>query len=141
MGGHEDDPDYVRRVQARISSLGLEERVSLLGHVDDLDAFIEATDVVVVPSVGHEGQPTAILDALARDRPVIVREHIWSDDFEGLPVVPYRHAAELPGLLKAVPALPVNVSELPKRFGPDQVLDAFERAAREIRDRPRSRSS
>ena len=43
VGGHEDDPEYVRRVRARISSLGLEERVSLLGHVDDLDAFIEAT--------------------------------------------------------------------------------------------------
>jgi glycosyltransferase involved in cell wall biosynthesis len=135
IGGHEDDPSYAGLARERIASLGLGDRVTLLGHVDDLDEFMAACDAIVVPSVGREGQPTVILDALARDRPVIVREHVWSDDFEGLPVFPYRDASDLPGRLDSVAETHVNLAELQGRFGPQQVLDAFEAAAEDVRGR------
>jgi glycosyltransferase involved in cell wall biosynthesis len=141
VAGHEDHPSYALLVRERIASLGLDDRVSLLGHVDDLDEFMAMCDVLIVPSVGREGQPTAILDALACDRPVIVRDHIWSDDFEGLPVVPYRDASELPPLLESVSRMHADVTELARRFGPHQVLEAFEHAAAVIRARRSERRS
>jgi glycosyltransferase involved in cell wall biosynthesis len=139
IGGSADDPQYLRVIEQRVSSLGIADTVSLLGHVDDLSAFMAAVGVIVVPSVGREGQPTVILDALSHDRPVIVREHVWSTDFAGLPVIPYRDASDLARLLATVPKLPVDLEELPSRFGAQQVLDAFEAAADGIRGRRRPR--
>ncbi len=79
-----------------------------------------------MPSIGTEGQPTVIVEGLARGLPVIVRRPIWSRDFEGLPVLPYANPDELAAAIaqaqKLAPAAP---EELERRFGPEQALDAL----------------
>jgi glycosyltransferase involved in cell wall biosynthesis len=137
VGGNTDDTAYARRIEERIVALGLEGSISILGHVSDVRAFLGEVDVLLVPSIGNEGQPTVILEALASDRPAIVRRHVWSDDFEGLPVFPYGDASDLAGLLKDLPRLPVDPEKLRRRFGPMQVLTAFETAAGQSRTKRR----
>ena len=77
-------------MERRISELGLTDRVRLVGETDDVPGFLGSVDVLVVPSVGKEAQPTAIIEALAHGVPVIVRDPLYSPDFEGLPVASSR---------------------------------------------------
>src|SRR6266536_3314053 len=99
VGGKREKESYVRTVEARLEALGLDQRVRLAGHVEDLGAFFAEIDALVVPSVGNEGQPTVIVEALAHGRPAIVREPIWSREFEGLPVFPYWDGSDLERVL------------------------------------------
>ncbi|MCJ7601953.1 MAG: glycosyltransferase [Desulfobulbaceae bacterium] len=50
--------------------LGIENEVSLLGHVADIPKFLAALDGFVMPS-RHEGFPLAVLEALAAGLPVV----------------------------------------------------------------------
>ena len=125
MAGDLQDPVYVEEVEDAIASAGLANRVRLLGHTDDVPGFLAAVDVLVVPSSGTEGQPTAILEALACGRPVVVRRPVWSRDFEGLPVVAYDRREELAAALQRLPAAAAQHDELRRRFGPEQVLAAL----------------
>lgn len=119
VGGDAQDAEYAAAVHAAAG-----ERVELLGHVDDLVAFLGRADVVVVPSVGHEAQPTVIVEALAAGRPVVVRAPIHSADYEGLPVFPY---GDLQGALAAALAAPApNRALVRERFGAAQALAAIE---------------
>jgi glycosyltransferase involved in cell wall biosynthesis len=127
------DPDYVEMVRERVSVHGVSERVELLGEVADVPGFLASIDVMVMPSVGNECQPTAILEALERGRPVVVRAQLWSSDFEGLPVVPYRNSDDLGEALQRASARPVPPwDELEERFGPRQALEGIEAAASRI---------
>lgn len=63
---------------ARIATLGLEDRVQLLGEVSDPLAFLPAATLVVQPS-RSEGFGSSVLDALAAGRPVV------ASDTGGLP--------------------------------------------------------
>lgn len=122
------DPAYTARLRGRIGALGLDDRVALLGRVDDVPAFLGGIGVLVVPSTGNEGQPTVILEALAAGVPVVVRRPVWSSDFDGLPVASYETPGELAVALAASPE-PTGAAELERRFGPDQALAALEAAA------------
>ena len=125
------DAAYTASVRDRIAAHDLASRVSLLGGVTDVRAFIAGVDVVVVPSTATEGQPTVVLEALAHGRPVIVREHIWQSGYEGLPVRHYADHEELARALTA-PAPPgVPAAALTARFDPAAVLATLERAARD----------
>lgn len=75
-----DDPAqaaYGDAVRARISALGLGERVRLTGHRDDARAIISAADLLVLPSVadargmGREGFGLTGVEALAAGTPVV----------------------------------------------------------------------
>jgi glycosyltransferase involved in cell wall biosynthesis len=127
-GGRQDE-QYALAVERRISDLGLQDRVRLLGQVDELGAFFDEIDTLVVPSVGNEGQPTVILEALAHGRPVIVREPMWSHAFDGLPVVSYRDALDLRVALTRLPPARVSPTDLARRFGPNSAIEAIEAAA------------
>jgi glycosyltransferase involved in cell wall biosynthesis len=129
VGAGRQVENYAAEVERRIAAAGLQKRVHLLGHVDELAAFFAEIDVLVVPSVGAEGQPTVILEALAYGRPVIVRESVWSSDFDGLPVVAYRDARELREALRGLEPATVAPEELARRFGPGSVIEAIEAAA------------
>jgi glycosyltransferase involved in cell wall biosynthesis len=122
VGGDAQDADYAAAVRAAAG-----ERVELLGHVDDVTAFLGRTDVVVVPSVGHEAQPTVIIEALAAGRPVVVREPIHSSDYAGLPVFAYGDLDA--ALTAALAAPPPDPGLLRERFGPAQALAAIEATA------------
>lgn len=130
VAGGAQDVGYARQVNDAVSARGLGDRVTLLGQVSDPVSFLDSIDVLVVPSIGLEAQPTVILEALARGRPVVVREPIWSPDFRDLPVTAYRTPSDLPRALEqATNAPPADPSIVRERFGPAQALAGIERAA------------
>ena len=53
------------------SSLGIAERVALVGHQHEMCRFYESLDVMVLPSVSGEGLPLSILEAMATGLPVV----------------------------------------------------------------------
>jgi glycosyltransferase involved in cell wall biosynthesis len=119
VAGAAQDPSYAAAVRASAGA-----RVELLGHLDDVAGLLRGIDVVVVPSVGHEAQPTVILEALAAGRPVVVREAIHSSDYAALPVFPY---GDLQAAVAAALAAPApDRALLRERFGVAQALAALE---------------
>ena len=135
LGGPAQDRTYVRALQDRISFHGLEDRIRLIGEIEDVPAFLAQLDALVMPSTGSEAQGRVIIEALAHAVPVIVREHIYSADFEGLPVAPYRGARDLSEALGRLPTEPAQVQELIRRFGPEQAIEGIEAAAQLARAR------
>jgi glycosyltransferase involved in cell wall biosynthesis len=129
IGGPAQDSAYAQRVEERLTGLGLEARVSLVGQIDDVPGFMRSIDALVVPSTGSEGQPTTIIEALAYGCPCLVRRPLWSRDFEGLPVVPYEGTAELEQRLRELPLDAAPAEEIRRRFGPQQALDVIRAAA------------
>jgi glycosyltransferase involved in cell wall biosynthesis len=120
---------YEARVTARVAELGLGDRVQLLGAVTDVPGFLDLADVLVVPSTGREGQPTAIIEALARGLAVLVREPILSDDFGGMPVRAYRDASDFGAALIALRPWLAPVEDMRRRFGVDQAINGLLAAA------------
>ena len=57
-------------LEKQIAGLGLEARVTLLGHRSDVPALLACCDVFVLPSL-HEGLPLAILEAMNSGVPVV----------------------------------------------------------------------
>jgi glycosyltransferase involved in cell wall biosynthesis len=135
IAGGRQDASYASRVERRIADLGLTDRVSLIGETEDVPGFLSSVDVLVVPSTGKEAQPTAIIEALAHGVPVVVRDPLFSPDFEGLPVASYGAASELGEALRAPRPSPAPVEELIRRFGPDQAIAGIDAAAQLARAR------
>lgn len=57
-------------IETRISELGLDRIVHLLGTVTNAPAFLAAMDVVVLPSL-EEGLPNAVIESMAAAKPVV----------------------------------------------------------------------
>jgi glycosyltransferase involved in cell wall biosynthesis len=127
VAGARQDEAYARTVEERAARAGLAGRVTLLGPVDDVPAFLGAIDTLVVPSTGREGQPTVILEGLATGAPVVVRRPIMSPDFAGLPVFAYDDAGGLATVLARRDS--ADVGDLRARFGVGQVLAGIEALA------------
>jgi glycosyltransferase involved in cell wall biosynthesis len=123
------DAGYEARLRRRIEELGLGAVVVLTGPRPALDVLAEA-DALVVPSVGHEGQPTVIVEALAAGVPVILRSPLWSAAYAGLPVSSYASPDELAAVLERPPDGPASSELVAERFGPHQFLSALEAASR-----------
>ncbi len=64
-----DGPDRPA-IEERRAALGLEGRVELLGHRDDVPALLAAADAFVLPT-DWEGLPYAVLEAMAAGLPVV----------------------------------------------------------------------
>jgi len=124
------DADYVEEVRERCRVHGLTDRVELLGEVASVEDFLTSVDILVVPSVAREAQPTVILEGLACGRPVLVRSHIWAPDYEGLPVADYADAQELAQRLSGPWPAPASAAELIARFHPAGVVQTLEQIAR-----------
>ncbi len=119
VAGPPQDEAYAGRVRARA-----DERVQLLGPVADAAELLAQVDILVVPSVGYEGQPTVILEALAAGRPVVVRESIYSADYAGLAVFGY---GSLPAAISDAMAAGGSDRRLVReRFGARQALAVIE---------------
>jgi glycosyltransferase involved in cell wall biosynthesis len=129
VAGEREDESYARALERRIAASGLEDRIRLVGPIRDLSAFFGGIDALVVPSVGNEGQPTVIIEALAHGRPAIVREPVWSAEFEQLPVSLYRDSDGLARAVRHLSDESVAPEELARRFGPMKVVEALESAA------------
>lgn len=61
---------HVESYRAQARKMGLGDRVTFLGHRDDIPDLLAAADVVILPSL-YEGLPYAIGEAMAASRPVI----------------------------------------------------------------------
>lgn len=137
VAGDAQDDAYSAGLIRRIAEMGVDDRIELIGRVEALDDFFDATDALIVPSVGNEGQPTVIIEALAHGRPVIVRAPIWSEAFVDLPVIPYRGRE---GLHHALARLReereevVSRETLLERFTPERALHAIEAVADDERE-------
>jgi glycosyltransferase involved in cell wall biosynthesis len=125
VAGARQDEGYARDVEARILRSGLADRVTLLGALHDVPAFLGGLDALAVPSTGREAQPTTILEAVAAAVPVVCRRPIMSPDFLDLPVAAYDTPAELAAAL-AAPGAPATLPEIERRFGVAQVLAALD---------------
>jgi glycosyltransferase involved in cell wall biosynthesis len=123
------DRGYTQRVHARVAELEIGDRIHLLGEISDLDAFFSTIDVLVVPSVGHEGQPTVIIEALLYGRPVIVRTPIWAERYAGLPVTRYDTADDLRRELEQLEREPLPVEQIALRFGSTELVDTLRELA------------
>jgi GT2 family glycosyltransferase/glycosyltransferase involved in cell wall biosynthesis len=123
------DRGYTQRVVARVAELQLEDRIHLLGEISDLDAFFSTIDVLVVPSVGHEGQPTVIIESLLYGRPVIVRTPIWAERYAGMPVTRYDTADDLRRELEQLDREPLAVEQIALRFGSTELVETLRELA------------
>lgn len=77
------EPDYAERLQKMIPELGLQERAFLLGHVDDVPAFLSEIDIFVLPTGnigGLEGCPVALVEAMSSGRACIASDIPGSHD-------------------------------------------------------------
>ncbi|MEK6673085.1 MAG: glycosyltransferase family 4 protein [Nitrospirota bacterium] len=63
-----------RNIKSLISGLSLHERVTMLGHREDVPEIMASLDVVVHPSYAHEGIPQSILQALAMKKAVVASD-------------------------------------------------------------------
>ena len=135
IGGGRQDAGYAVRVEGAIERLGLRDRIRLTGEVDDVSDFLRSVDVLIVPSTGTESQPTVIIEALAHGIPVVVRESVFSPDYQELPVGRYRTAAELGECLQGTLPAPAELDELVRRFGPEQAIAGIDSAAQLARAR------
>jgi glycosyltransferase involved in cell wall biosynthesis len=60
-----------QRVRDQIAAVGLGDRVKLLGWRDDVQRLMPAADALVLPSLGNECLPYAILEAMSHGLPVV----------------------------------------------------------------------
>ena len=58
-------------VEERVRAAGLQNHVRLTGVEDNIVDFMQAMDVILLPSVGYEDFPNVILEAMALGKPVI----------------------------------------------------------------------
>ena len=58
-------------IEERVRRAGLQNHVRLTGVEDNIVDFMQAMDVILLPSVGYEDFPNVILEAMALGKPVI----------------------------------------------------------------------
>ncbi len=63
--------DHGRELERLAADLGVGDAVTLLGRRDDVPELLAACDIFLLAS-RHEGQPGAVLEAMATARPVVV---------------------------------------------------------------------
>jgi len=59
-----------KELQRQAEELGISDRVTFLGHRDDIDRVVEAYDVIALPSLS-ESMPFSLLEGMARGKPVV----------------------------------------------------------------------
>jgi glycosyltransferase involved in cell wall biosynthesis len=74
VGDAEERPAFRAELEARIESLGLKDRVRLVGHANDMPAALMLADVVVHASTDAEAFGRTVIEAQAMARPVIASD-------------------------------------------------------------------
>ncbi|WP_240756951.1 glycosyltransferase family 4 protein [Roseicella aquatilis] len=65
---------FRRELEGRIAALGLEERVRLVGHAEDMPAALLLADIVVHASTDPEAFGRTVIEAQAMARPVVASD-------------------------------------------------------------------
>ena len=67
VAGHEDDPAYAARVRSDARALGVDRRISWLGHVsrEEVLHLLASHDVFIYPSTAAESGRLGLLEGLA----------------------------------------------------------------------------
>lgn len=63
-----------QELMALRNNYGLEENIAFLGHRDDIDYLNNIIDIAIVPSIGFEGLPYTIREAMRAGKPVITTD-------------------------------------------------------------------
>jgi glycosyltransferase involved in cell wall biosynthesis len=74
VGDAEERPAFKAELLARIESLGLTDRVRLVGHAHDMPAALLLADVVIHASTDAEAFGRTVIEAQAMARPVIASD-------------------------------------------------------------------
>ncbi|MCA3278045.1 MAG: glycosyltransferase family 4 protein [Roseomonas sp.] len=74
VGDAAERPAFQAELQARIASLGLQGRVRLVGHANDMPAALMLADVIVHASTDAEAFGRTVIEAQAMARPVIASD-------------------------------------------------------------------
>jgi glycosyltransferase involved in cell wall biosynthesis len=74
VGDATERPAFQAELRARIASLGLQDRVRLVGHATDMPAALMLADVVVHASTDAEAFGRTVIEAQAMARPVIASD-------------------------------------------------------------------
>jgi glycosyltransferase involved in cell wall biosynthesis len=61
-------------LKRQVSEMGVGDRVSLPGYVDDLRSVLSGTDLFVLPSVSREGLPMVLAEAMASECPIVTTD-------------------------------------------------------------------
>ncbi|BDG73430.1 glycosyltransferase family 4 protein [Roseomonas fluvialis] len=115
VGDAQGRAGFVDELRARIAALGLQDRVRLVGHADDMPAALLLADVVVHASTDAEAFGRTVIEAQAMRRCVIAsdlgapRETV-EEGITGWRVPP-GDAAALAGAIARVLAMPVQARE------------------------------
>jgi glycosyltransferase involved in cell wall biosynthesis len=125
-------------IEALARSLGVHDRVQMLGFVEDPATVLASVDAVAVPSTRPDPLPNSAIEALAAGIPVVAANHgglpeIVRDGATGILVRPNDHAA----LAKALRQLADDperrarmaqaaAADARERFGLERMLDEVE---------------
>jgi glycosyltransferase involved in cell wall biosynthesis len=110
--------DYAREVRAYVETLGLRDRVRLLGFREDVPALMRAMDVIVHASIAPEPFGRVVIEGMLAGRPVVASAgggvlEILSDGTTGFLYEPGR-ADELAAVLRRILAAPDRGDDVAK---------------------------
>jgi glycosyltransferase involved in cell wall biosynthesis len=112
--------EYARRIEHDIAAAAFGDRLTVSGAVQDVPAFMNTLDIVVMCSL-REGCPNVVLEAMACGRPVVatdvgcVRELLdWENEPAGI-VVPVHDPAALGNALRKIAGDPLLREKLGNR--------------------------
>lgn len=138
------DGPHRPNLEAHLAALGLGDTVRLVGQQDDVVPWLQAMDLVTLPSFGEEGVPQAIMQAMACGIPVVTTPvgaipEAVDHELTGLLVTPRSAVALAGGLgrlrddapLRACLGTQARIRAL-RDFGADQMLDRMELVFRRV---------
>lgn len=128
------------RIEKMIADRGLEQKFLLLGQVENMSAFLDAIDLIVIPS-RFEGLPLIALEALAAGVPGVTASvdglcDVWPPQWRVEPEQPGQLARSLGALLDAGESAQADLVQSGRKQMKDlsssdpsvDVADALERA-------------
>jgi glycosyltransferase involved in cell wall biosynthesis len=119
-------------VERQVSTLKLESRVKLMGHVPEIESYLATADALLITS-RYEGGPAVAVEALAMDVPVISTDcsyllHDLLKTPESGKIVASRDPIDLAAALLAVcakPRAPEGLRMLARPFEPEARAKAY----------------
>ena len=114
-------------IQQQVKNSNLDDSVCFLGRRDDVPKLLRAMDAFVLPSVGSEGMPLVILEAMAAGAPCI------ASSLSGIPEVINRSDVGFlvpPRDEKALAEAMITIAKMPEQ----KLKDLAERAKERIRN-------